>query len=182
MLKKAAASAVEATTAAATAALATTMQKISKEQREEQREVSNRTSRELNALLRHFDQLPEETADSLATELEDKLLHTMGLQGVVKLRGRRLPHSRDKAHPPPVILSFSSMADKALFLSRRKKLQSLPWSLDDDLTPAQQQQRRDQWPEYLRHKQAPEKPKVFWRGADLMVNNKLWKPLGASPG
>eukprot|EP00899_Mesostigma_viride_P015981 jgi/Mesvir1/24384/Mv11053-RA.1 len=66
---------------------------------------------------------------------------------------------------------------KQRFLSRRKRLHDLTWTLDDDLTPAQQQKRRDLWPEYLRHKQDPQKLKVYWRpGGDLTINHKMWSP------
>eukprot|EP00899_Mesostigma_viride_P021255 jgi/Mesvir1/29130/Mv18429-RA.1 len=95
-------------------------------------------------VLRRFPQKPGETSTSLA-HVTSQLLTLMGLVGEVELRGcrHRLPHSRDKAAPPPVLLTFPSREDKQRFLSRRKRLHDLTWTLDDDLTPAQQQQRRD---------------------------------------
>eukprot|EP00899_Mesostigma_viride_P020029 jgi/Mesvir1/28027/Mv26194-RA.1 len=164
-------------TASTTDAIATKLQELEDHRQAQQREVTDRARRECRVVLRRFPQKPGETSTSLADELKNQLLTLMGLVGEVELRGcHRLPHSRDKAAPPPVLLTFSSPEDKQRFLSRRKRLHDLTWTLDDDLTPAQQQQRRDLWPEYLRHKQDPQKPKVYWRGGDLMINHKMWTP------
>eukprot|EP00899_Mesostigma_viride_P015465 jgi/Mesvir1/2391/Mv26018-RA.1 len=164
-------------TASTTDAIATKLQELENHRQAQQREVTDRARRECRVVLRRFPQKPGETSTSLADELKNQLLTLMGLVGEVALSGcHRLPHSRDKAAPPPVLLTFPSPEDKQRFLSRRKRLHDLTWTLDDDLTPAQQQQRRDLWPEYLRHKQDPQKPKVYWRGGDLMINHKMWTP------
>eukprot|EP00899_Mesostigma_viride_P021597 jgi/Mesvir1/29439/Mv26067-RA.1 len=164
-------------TASTTDAIATKLQELEDHRQAQQREVTDRARRECRVVLRRFPQKPGETSTSLADEIKKQLLTLMGLVGEVELRGcHRLPHSRDKAATPPVLLTFLSPEDKQRFLSRRKRLHDLTWTLDDDLTPAQQQQRRDLWPEYLRHKQDPQKPKVYWRGGDLMINHKMWTP------
>eukprot|EP00975_Prorocentrum_lima_P044837 9390783-Prorocentrum_lima.AAC.1 len=161
-----------------TTAITTKLQELE----DTRREAADRDRRRCRVILRRFDMLPEETPDSLLDELKKQLLARMQLPGAILQGAYRLPHPRAKAGPPPVVLTFSDITARVRFLSRRKKLVDTSWSLDDDLTPAQQQQRRDQWPDYIRHKTNPEKPQVYWRGGDLYVNKKLWKPPRASPG
>ena len=146
-------------------------------------EAANRDSRKYRGILKRFDLLPGENPDSLLRAVKDQVLTRLELEETGALLGaHRLPRSRDKVGPPPVLLTFRSIADRARFFARRKKLEGSPWSLDDDLTPAQQQQRRDQWPDFIRHKTSPEKPKAFWRGGDLYLNGTRWQPPRAPPG
>eukprot|EP00899_Mesostigma_viride_P025885 jgi/Mesvir1/6481/Mv19554-RA.1 len=88
----------------------------------------------------------------------------------------------------PVLLTFPSPEDKQRLLSRRKRLHDPP-HLDAGRRPHGPRSSSssdatgrsiDQWPEYLRHKQDPQKPcKVYWRGGDLIMINHIrdmWTP------
>eukprot|EP00899_Mesostigma_viride_P025323 jgi/Mesvir1/5976/Mv00730-RA.1 len=105
----------------------------------------------------------------------------MGLVGEVELSGcHRLPHSLDKAAPPPVLLTLDPSSPKdteaavesflvdekrsckrlhglTQWTAGRRPVRPLLSSSSDAI---------DLWPEYLRRicKQDPQKPKVFWRG------------------
>eukprot|EP00899_Mesostigma_viride_P001356 jgi/Mesvir1/11220/Mv26134-RA.1 len=89
-----------------------------------------------------------ENSEKLARAFESKILDRMGLLGEIKLTAHRLLHARGKAGAPPLLLIFESPADKISFL-RRRKLENTPFTVDDDLTLAQQQRRRELWPTYL---------------------------------
>eukprot|EP00975_Prorocentrum_lima_P051102 10706028-Prorocentrum_lima.AAC.1 len=84
----------------------------------------------------------------------------MAITGKGKPRGvTRLPRSRGKAGPSPLLLTFDTMADKMEFLKCRKRLGGTAYTLDDDLTLTQQQRRRELWPTYLQLRQtAGQKP------------------------
>ena len=77
----------------------------------------------------------------------------MGLLGEIKLTAHRLPRARGKAGAPPLLLIFENPADKISLLRRRKRLEKTHYTLDDDLTLAQQQRRRELWPTYLHLRQ-----------------------------
>lgn len=139
-------------------------------------EAADREKRKFRVILRRFPMAPGETLASLADAIENTLLTQMELQGEIAMMGHRLPKGRDKAGPPHVLLTFGTLHERALFLSRRKRLQGSPWSLDDDLTPAQQHQRRELWPHYIRLKQSESNLPIHWRGGDLYVKNQLWTP------
>eukprot|EP00899_Mesostigma_viride_P021278 jgi/Mesvir1/29151/Mv25746-RA.1 len=125
--------------------------------------------------------------DSLLNELKKlQLLACMELPGGTLQGAYRLPHPRDKAGPPPVVLTFSDIAARARFLSRRQKLVNTSWSLSRrrPATPAQQQPRRDQWPDYIRAtRPTPRSPKCTGGARTFIyVNQKLWRPPPAPPG
>eukprot|EP00899_Mesostigma_viride_P022381 jgi/Mesvir1/3327/Mv13712-RA.1 len=75
---------------------------------------------------------------------------------------------------PPLLLIFDSPADKVSFLRRRKRLENTPFTVDDDLTLAQQQRRRELWPTYLQLRQTKAGQPVYWKGADIYVGHKPW--------
>eukprot|EP00899_Mesostigma_viride_P023055 jgi/Mesvir1/3934/Mv19873-RA.1 len=78
-----------------------------------QREAAEREKRGFRNILKRF------TSSTLTAELKQQLLSRMGLQGKATLTGRRLPRPQGTGAPPLVLLSFRSLADRALFLSRR---------------------------------------------------------------
>ena len=137
-------------------------------------ERTEQEKRSYRAILKRFAQEPGETPDSLTAEIKNQLLSGMELVGKVTLTACRLPSTREKAGPPLVLLTFRTPADRALFFSRRKELAGTPWGIDEDLTPAQHQQRRALWGMFIEKRK--EFPGVYWRGGDLYVNHRLWRP------
>eukprot|EP00899_Mesostigma_viride_P026260 jgi/Mesvir1/6819/Mv09007-RA.1 len=110
---------------------------------------------------------------SLHVRLRAKSLHACSL-GEIKLTAHRLPRARGKAGAPPLLLIFDSPADKVSFLRRRKRLENTPFTVDDDLTLAQQQRRRELWPTYLQLRQTKAGQPVYWKGAGIYVGHKPW--------
>eukprot|EP00899_Mesostigma_viride_P013062 jgi/Mesvir1/21757/Mv04162-RA.1 len=76
---------------------------------------------------------------------------------------------------PPLLLIFDSPADKISFLRRRKRLENTHFTVDDDLTLAQQQRRRELWPTYLQLRQTKAGQPVYWKGAAIYVGHKPWQ-------
>eukprot|EP00899_Mesostigma_viride_P006264 jgi/Mesvir1/15639/Mv03244-RA.1 len=105
----------------------------------------------------------------------------MGLLGKIKLVAHRLPRTRGKAGAPPLLLTFKNPADKISFLRHRKRLEKTPFTLDDDLTLAQQQRRRELWPTYLQLRQTTAGKPVYWKGAAIYVSHKPWPVLTRPP-
>eukprot|EP00899_Mesostigma_viride_P005686 jgi/Mesvir1/15118/Mv25496-RA.1 len=106
-----------------------------KQQTLDLREEAELAKRSLNVIVKHFDPLQDETSETLALAFENKILVPMALTGKGKPRGvTRLPRSRGKAGPSPLLLTFDTMADKMEFLKRRKRLGGTSYTLDDDLT------------------------------------------------
>eukprot|EP00899_Mesostigma_viride_P002487 jgi/Mesvir1/12239/Mv00459-RA.1 len=126
-------------TTSTTSAVAAQLQRQTLDLREEA-ELSKRS---LNAILKNFDLVEGENSEKLARAFESKILARMGLLGEIKLTAHRLPRARGKAGAPPLLLIFDSPADKVSFLRRRKRLENTPFTVDDDLTLAQQQRRRE---------------------------------------
>jgi hypothetical protein len=81
----------------------------------------------------------------------------------------RLDKATDKA--PAVIITLASVHDKFTVLHARKGLQGTQLRLDEDLTPAQQAQRRAAWATFKEAKEAGKL--VYWHGADLYINHKV---------
>jgi len=81
----------------------------------------------------------------------------------------RLDKATDKASA--IIITLASVHDKLTVLRARKSLQGTQLGLDEDLTPAQQAQKRAAWATF---KEAKEVGKwVYWCGADLYINHKV---------
>eukprot|EP00899_Mesostigma_viride_P012170 jgi/Mesvir1/20954/Mv08025-RA.1 len=113
-----------------------------------------------------------ENSEKLARAFEREILDRMGLTGEIELAAHRLPRARGKAGPPPLLLTFKTPADKISFLRRRKRLEKTLFTLDDDLTLAQQQRRRELWPTYLQLRQTKAGQPVYWKGAAIYVGHK----------
>eukprot|EP00899_Mesostigma_viride_P007999 jgi/Mesvir1/171/Mv13528-RA.1 len=64
---------------------------------------------------------------------------------------------------------------------RRKRLDNTPFTVDDDLTLAQQQRRRELWPTYLQLRQTKAGQPVYWKGAAIYVGHKPWHATPAAP-
>jgi hypothetical protein len=75
----------------------------------------------------------------------------------------RLDKATDKA--PSVIITLASVHNKFTVLRTRKGLQGTKFGFDEDLTPAQQAQKRVAWATFKEAKEAGEQ--VYWRGANL---------------
>jgi predicted secreted hydrolase len=81
----------------------------------------------------------------------------------------QLDKAIDKA--PAVIITLASVHDKLTVLRARKGLQGTQLGLDEDLTPAQQAQKRTTWATFKEAKEVSER--VYWRGVDLYINHKV---------
>ncbi len=72
---------------------------------------------------------------------------------------RQMPSGRvDKAtnKVPAVIITLASVHDKLTVMRARKGLQGIQLGLDEDLTPAQQAQKRAAWATFKEAKEASE--------------------------
>eukprot|EP00899_Mesostigma_viride_P013142 jgi/Mesvir1/21829/Mv04214-RA.1 len=158
-------------TTSTTSAVAAQLQRQTLDLREE----AELAKRSLNAILKNLDMEEGENSEKLARAFESKILARMGLLGEIKLTAHRLPRARGKAGAPPLLLIFDSPADKISFLRRRKRLENTPFTVDDDLTLAQQQRRRELWPTYLQLRQTKAGQPVYWKGAAIYVGHKPWQ-------
>eukprot|EP00899_Mesostigma_viride_P015026 jgi/Mesvir1/23524/Mv18228-RA.1 len=107
------------------------------------REEAELAKRSLNVIVKKFTMEEGENSEKLARAFEREILGRMGLTGEIELVAHRLPRARGKAGAPPLLLTFKTPADKISFLRRRKRLEKTLFTLDDDLTLAQQQWRRE---------------------------------------
>eukprot|EP00899_Mesostigma_viride_P015816 jgi/Mesvir1/24235/Mv10941-RA.1 len=112
------------------------------------REEAELAKRSLNVIVKNFTMEEGENSEKLTRAFEREILGRMGLNGEIELAAHRLPRARGKAGPPPLLLTFKTPADKISFLRRRKRLEKTLFTLDDDLTLAQQQRRQELWPTY----------------------------------
>eukprot|EP00899_Mesostigma_viride_P005272 jgi/Mesvir1/14746/Mv05390-RA.1 len=136
-------------TTSTTSAVAAQLQRQTLDLREE----AELAKRSLNVIVKNFTMEEGETSETLLRAFEREILGRMGLNGEIELAAHRLPRARGKAGPPPLLLTFKTPADKISFLRRRKRLEKTLFTLDDDLTLAQQQRRRELWPTYLQLRQ-----------------------------
>eukprot|EP00899_Mesostigma_viride_P016500 jgi/Mesvir1/24851/Mv22087-RA.1 len=132
-------------TTSTTSAVAAQLQRQTLDLREE----AELAKRSLNVIVKNFKMEEGENSEKLLRAFEREILGRMGLNGEIELAAHRLPRARGKAGPPPLLLTFKTPADKISFLRRRKRLEKTLFTLDDDLTLAQQQRRRELWPTYL---------------------------------
>eukprot|EP00899_Mesostigma_viride_P019038 jgi/Mesvir1/27135/Mv20806-RA.1 len=152
-----------------------------KQQALDLREETDIARRSHNVIVKHFDQPAGETSTTLLEAFKRDILAPMLLTGELDMSAVRLPRARGKAGPAPVLLTFKYMADKLSFLKCRKKLSRTRFTLDDDLTLAQQQRRRELWPAYLQLRHSAGGKPVYWRGAVIHVDHKPWQPPPATP-
>eukprot|EP00899_Mesostigma_viride_P017923 jgi/Mesvir1/26131/Mv06845-RA.1 len=142
---------------------------------------AERAKRSLNVIVKNFDLVEGENSEKLARVFEREILGRMGLTGEIELVAHRLPRARGKAGAPPLLLTFKNPVDKISFLRRRKRLEKTPFTLDDDLTLAQQHRRRELWPTYLQLLQTAAGKPVYWKGAAIYVGHKPWHATPAAP-
>eukprot|EP00899_Mesostigma_viride_P014916 jgi/Mesvir1/23425/Mv21110-RA.1 len=158
-------------TTSTTSAVAAQLQRQTLDLREE----AELAQRSLNVIVKNFTMEDGETSEKLLRAFEREILGRMGLIGEIALAAHRLPRARGKAGPPPLLLTFKTPADKISFLRRRKRLEKTLFTLDDDLTLAQQQRRRELWPTYLQLRQTKAGQPVHWKGAAIYVGHKPWQ-------
>eukprot|EP00899_Mesostigma_viride_P008301 jgi/Mesvir1/17472/Mv26487-RA.1 len=164
-------------TTSTTSAVAAQLQRQTLDLREE----AELAKRSLNVIVKNLKMEEGENSEKLARAFEREILDRMGLTGEIELAAHRLPRARGKAGPPPLLLTFKTPADKISFLRRRKRLEKTLFTLDDDLTPAQQQRRRELWPTYLQLRQTKAGQPVYWKGAAIYVGHKPWQATPAAP-
>jgi len=68
-----------------------------------------------------------------------------------------------------VLVTFATAEDKKIVFQNRVVLKGTHWGLEEDLTKQQQEKNRASW--HLFEKAKAEKKKVYWRGADLYIND-----------
>eukprot|EP00899_Mesostigma_viride_P012556 jgi/Mesvir1/21300/Mv21691-RA.1 len=164
-------------TTSTTSAVAAQLQRQTLDLREE----AELAKRSLNVIVKNFKMEEGENSEKLLRAFEREILGRMGLNGEIELAAHRLPRARGKAGPPPLLLTFKTPADKLSFLRRRKRLEKTLFTLDDDLTLAQQQRRRELWPTYLQLRQTKAGQPVYWKGAAIYVGHKPWQATPAAP-
>eukprot|EP00899_Mesostigma_viride_P029469 jgi/Mesvir1/9707/Mv12181-RA.1 len=164
-------------TTSTTSAVAAQLQRQTLDLREE----AELAQRSLNVIVKNFTMEEGETSEKLLRAFEREILGRMGLIGEIALAAHRLPRARGKAGPPPLLLTFKTPADKISFLRRRKRLEKTLFTLDDDLTLAQQQRRRELWPTYLQLRQTKAGQPVYWKGAAIYVGHKPWQATPPPP-
>eukprot|EP00899_Mesostigma_viride_P019323 jgi/Mesvir1/27392/Mv07195-RA.1 len=164
-------------TTSTTSAVAAQLQRQTLDPREE----AELAKRSLNVIVKNLKMEEGENSEKLARAFEREILDRMGLTGEIELAAHRLPRARGKAGPPPLLLTFKTPADKISFLRRRKRLEKTLFTLDDDLTLAQQQRRRELWPTYLQLRQTKAGQPVYWKGAAIYVGHKPWQATPAAP-
>jgi hypothetical protein len=81
----------------------------------------------------------------------------------------QLDKAIDKA--PAVIITLALVHDKLTVLHARKGLQGTRLGLNEDLTPAEQAQKRAAWATFKEAKEAGKR--VYWHGANLYINHKV---------
>eukprot|EP00899_Mesostigma_viride_P024601 jgi/Mesvir1/5325/Mv15416-RA.1 len=146
------------------------------------REEAELAKRSLNVIVKNLKMEEGENSEKLPRAFEREILDRMGLTGEIELAAHRLPRARGKAGPPPLLLTFKTPADKISFLRRRKRLAKTLFTLDDDLTLAQQQRRRELWPTYLQLRHTKAGQPVYWKGpAAIYVGHKPWQATPAAP-
>eukprot|EP00899_Mesostigma_viride_P016469 jgi/Mesvir1/24823/Mv22063-RA.1 len=153
-------------TTSTTSAVAAQLQRQTLDLREE----AELAKRSLNVIVKNLKMEEGENSEKLARAFEREILDRMGLTGEIELAAHRLPRARGKAGPPPLLLTFKTPADKISFLRRRKRLEKTLFTLDDDLTLAQQQRRRELWPTYLQLRQTKAGQPVYWKGAAIFMS------------
>eukprot|EP00899_Mesostigma_viride_P017096 jgi/Mesvir1/25388/Mv01427-RA.1 len=122
------------------------------------------------------------TTSAVAAQLQRQ---TLDLREEAELAKRSLnvivKNFKMEEGPPPLLLTFKTPADKISFLRRRKRLEKTLFTLDDDLTLAQQQRRRELWPAYLQLRQTKAGQPVYWKGAAIYVGHKPWQATPPPP-
>eukprot|EP00899_Mesostigma_viride_P005038 jgi/Mesvir1/14535/Mv05227-RA.1 len=164
-------------TTSTTSAVAAQLQRQTLDLREE----AELAKRSLNVIVKNFKMEEGENSEKLLRAFEREILGRMGLNGEIELAAHCLPRARGKAGPPPLLLTFKTPADKISFLRRRKRLEKTLFTLDDDLTLAQQQRRRELWPTYLQLRQTKAGQPVYWKGAAIYVGHKPWQATPPPP-
>eukprot|EP00899_Mesostigma_viride_P022301 jgi/Mesvir1/3255/Mv16394-RA.1 len=164
-------------TTSTTSAVAAQLQRQTLDLREE----AELAKRSLNVIVKNFTMEEGENSEKLTRAFEREILGRMGLNGEIELAAHRLPRARGKAEAPPLLLTFirPRRPDTISFLRRRKPLEKTLFTLDDDLTLAQQQRRRELWPTYLQLRETKAGQPVYWKGAAIYVGHK--KPWQATP-
>eukprot|EP00899_Mesostigma_viride_P018124 jgi/Mesvir1/26312/Mv22495-RA.1 len=155
-------------TTSTTSAVAAQLQRQTLDLREE----AELAKRSLNVIVKNFERWRKvRIPRSFCVRLREKSLVAWArLNGEIELAAHRLPRARGKAGPPPLLLTFKTPADKISFLRRRKRLEKTLFTLDDDLTLAQQQWRRELWPTYLQLRQTKAGQPVYWKGAAIYTS------------
>ena len=125
-----------------------------------------RKTKELNAVLRNFEQEEEETSDSLQVKV-DELLGGLLETSVVCVSAKRMQKARNGTAPGIVVVQFEKKQHKIDVFKARGKLAPTKIGLDDDLTHLQQQRKNAAWSDFkdFRSKGV----RTQWRAEKLFV-------------
>lgn len=125
-----------------------------------------RKNKELNAVLRNFEQEEGETPETLKLKvnatLSDQLKTT-----VTCMSAKRLQKGRSDAAQGIVIVQFEKKQHKITVFKARGKLAGTTIGLDDDLTTLQQQRKNAAWPAFKDFKSKG--VRTQWRAEKLFV-------------
>ena len=117
-----------------------------KMQEQDLADVEARKKKELNAVLRNFEQEEEETPESLKEKV-DELFSDQLETSVVCVSARRMQKGRGTAQGI-VVVQFEKKQHKVTVFKARGKLTGTSVGLDDDLTQLQQQRKNAAWPAF----------------------------------
>ncbi len=133
-------------------------------------------AREANIRVTELTMSKGETSKQLMELVQTELLDMLKVADRVQVQkvhrqmlSVRLDEAIDKASA--VIITLASVHDKLTVLHARKGLQGTQLGLDEDLSPAQQAQKRAVWATFKEAKEVSEQ--VYWRGANLYINHKV---------
>ena len=123
-------------------------------------------NKELNAVLRNFEQAEDETAESLQLKV-DELLSDQLETTVACVIAKHMQKARHGTAPGSVVVQFAKKQDKVAVFKARGKLTTTKIGLDYDLTHLQQQRKTAAWSDFkdFRSKGI----KTQWRAEKLFV-------------
>ncbi len=125
-----------------------------------------RKKKEVNAVLRNFEQEEGETSDSLKEKVDAMLAEKLETN-VACVSAKRLQKGRSDAAQGIVIVQFEKKQHKITVFKARGKLAGTTIGLDDDLTILQQQRKNAAWPAFKNFRSRG--VKTQWRAEKLFV-------------
>ena len=125
-----------------------------------------RKKKELNAVLRNFEQEAGETPASLKKKVDELLTDQLEASAAC-VSAKRMQKGRNDAAKGIVVVQFEKKQHKVAVFKARSKLTGTTIGLDDDLTHLQQQRKNAAWPAFKDFKSKG--VRTQWRAEKLFV-------------
>ena len=135
-------------------------------QEQDEADQGARKQKELNAVLRNFEQEEGETSDSLKEKVDELLSEKLAVS-VKCTSAKRMQKGRNDAARGIVVVQFAEKRHKLAVFKARSKLTGTIIGLDDDLTHLQQQRKTAAWPAFKDFKSKG--IRTQWRAEKLFV-------------